>query len=135
MKIWTEHTHTHASRAPIFLLITIISASPSSGASSAPSATQKSDASRAASPPDRQKRGDSEVLLEEKKKEAPEGAPILDVAGEFKVICAIVMVSIDVYRPITSLVYLEVVHISYAARYSGLKVVFFFGVTLMTAIP
>lgn len=34
----------------------------------------KSHASRAASPPDRQKRGDSEVLLEEKKREAPEGA-------------------------------------------------------------
>ena len=33
--------------------------------------TQKSDASRAASPPDRQERGDSEVLLEEKKEGSP----------------------------------------------------------------
>ena len=129
-------TRTDASRAPTFLLITIISASPSSGASSAPSATQKSDASRAASPPDRQKRGDSEVRLEEKKERSPRrGLLFLDVAGEFKVIRAVVMVSIDVYRPITSLIYLEVVHISYAARYSGLKVVFFFGVTLVTSVP
>ncbi len=75
------HTRTDASRAPLFLIITIISASlaPSSPSAppSAPSAMQKSDASRAASPPDRQERGDSEVRLAEKKREAPEGACFL----------------------------------------------------------
>ena len=136
------HTRMDASRAPLFLLITIIALirriNASSSSSSAPSATQnhaKKPRRRDASPPDRQKRGDSEVLLVEKRRKPPKGLRSLAVAGEFKVIRAIVMVGIDVYRTITGLVYLEVVHISYAARYSGLKVVFFFGITLVTSIP
>lgn len=74
-------THTDASRAPLFLLITIIAIIRRINACLFTISTiimtishAKSHASRAASPPDRQERGDSEVRLVEKKREAPEGA-------------------------------------------------------------
>lgn len=135
----SEYTHTHASRCPTFLLITIIASF--IGFSSTRSiiisiSHAKKPRRRDARQADRQA---GEVIVmafnRKKRRKPPKGLRSLEVARQFKVIRAVVVMSIDIESPVTGLVYLEVVHISYTARYSGFKVVFFFGITLVTAIP